>query len=467
MQTIRLYRNSKLPMKRQIYQSIREQILDGSMSAGEPLPSTREMAEQLRVSRNTISEAYDMLITEGYVLSRQGAPTRVAAGLCIRRLPQPDKVPAVKQHPQIKVDFHTGRPDLDSFPHYLWRQLMSRAAEELPKELLGYTGPKGLLALRTEIADWLTRSKGLSVDVDDIFITTGATQAINLLVGLLELSGKQVILEDPCNKGLMKTFLTAGCHLLPISVDRQGLQTELLQGVKAQAVYITPSHQFPLGGILPAVRRAELIRYAREQEVYLLEDDYDSEFRYTGEPVSPLYAMDPQQVVYIGTFSKVLFPAIRIGYVLLPKKLQSRWMELRTHMDVQNPPFEQAALAEFLKTRKFDHHIRRMRKLYGGRRAVLLEALTEVFGDTWSVWGDSAGLHLAVEFEGQRFDSGFLQRCNEAGLKVASVEQHCIRKGLHQNKLLLGYGHLEPSRIKEGIQLLSNLIHEDGKNSTS
>ncbi len=459
MQTIRLNRNSKLPMKRQIYQSLREQILDGIMAAGEILPSTREMAEQLGVSRNTVSEAYDMLITEGYVLSRQGALTRVAAGLCIRRLPQVHKVPTKEQHPPIKVDFHTGRPDLNSFPYYLWRQLMSKTAEELPKELLNYTGPKGFKSLRTEIAAWLARSKGLSVDVDDIFITTGATQAINLLVGLLELSGNQVILEDPCNKGLRETFLTAGCHLLPIPVDRQGLRTELLQGVKAQAVYVTPSHQFPLGGILPAIRRAELLRYAREQEVYLLEDDYDSEFRYTGEPVSPLYAMDSQQVIYIGTFSKVLFPAIRIGYVLLPKKLQSRWMELRTHMDVQNPPFEQAALAEFLKTRKFDHHIRRMRKLYGERRAVLLASLTEVFGDTWNVWGDSAGLHLAVEFEGQSFDADFLQRCYKAGLKIATVEQHSICKGLHQNKLLLGYGHLEPSRIQEGIQLLYALIH--------
>ncbi len=458
MRTIELYRDSKLPIKRQIYQSLREQILNGSMTAGEILPSTREMAEQLRVSRNTVSEAYDMLITEGYVLSHQGAPSRVADGLCLRRLAQPEEVPAKKPHSPIMVDFHTGRPDLDSFPYYLWRQLLTKAAEELPKEQLSYTGPKGLLPLRAEIAAWLARCKGLSVDVEDIFITTGATQAINLIVGLLELSGKPVIIEDPCNKGLMETFLTAGCQLLPIPADRQGLRTDLLEGLKAQAVYVTPSHQFPLGGILPAVRRAELIRYAREQNIYLLEDDYDSEFRYTGEPVSPLYAMDTQQVIYIGTFSKVLFPAIRIGYVLLPKKLQLRWMKLRTHMDVQNPPFEQAALAQFLRTRKFDHHIRRMKKLYGERRATLLTELKEVFGETWCVWGDSAGLHLAVEFEEHSFDDDFFMRCYQEGLRVASVEQHSICKGLHQNKLLLGYGHLEASKIQEGIQLLYHII---------
>ncbi len=459
MKNIQLLRDNKLPMKRQLYQTLREQILNGSMAAGEVLPSTRELAGQLRVSRNTVSEAYDMLITEGYVISRQGAPTRVAAGLCLKRLAQPVPVPAVKQPIPIKADFHTGRPDLDSFPYYLWRQLMSKAAEELPKEQLSYTGPNGLLSLRTEIAAWLARSKGLFVNVDDIFITTGATQAIHLIAGLLELSGKQVALEDPCNKGLMETFLTAGCDLLPIPADRKGIQTELLKGLNAQAVYVTPSHQFPLGGILPAKRRAELIRYAREHDIFLLEDDYDSEFRYAGEPVSPLYAMDPQQVIYIGTFSKVLFPAIRIGYVLLPKKLHPRWMNLRTHLDVQNPPFEQAALSEFLKTRKFDHHIRRMRRLYGERRAVLLIALKEAFGDTWSVWGDSAGLHLAVEFEDQSFDDDFFRRCRQAGLRVASVEHHSILKGLHQNKLLLGYGHLQPSRIEEGIQLLYRIIH--------
>ncbi len=459
MRSFSLHRDNKVPMKRQLYQIFREQILNGSMAAGEELPSTREMAEQLQVSRNTVSEAYDMLITEGYVLSRQGASTRVAAGLYIQKQPQQSIVPTVKQHQPIQVDFHTGRPDLDSFPYYLWRQLLCKAADELPKEQLGYTSPKGLLSLRTEIASWLVRSKGLLVDPQDIFITTGATQAINLVVGLLALPGKKVVLEDPCNKGLMETFLTAGCELLPIPADRQGLRTELLEDVESQAVYVTPSHQFPLGGILPAGRRAELIRYARDQNIYLLEDDYDSEFRYTGEPVSPLYAMDSQQVIYIGTFSKVLFPAIRIGYVLLPKKLHVRWMNQRMHLDVQNPPFEQAALAEFLKTRKFDHHIRRMRKLYGERRAALLTTLKEVFGDTWCVWGDNAGLHLAVEFEGLTFDDDFFKRCCQAGLRVASVEQHSICKGLHQNKLLLGYGHLEPSKIREGIQLLYNLIH--------
>lgn len=445
-------------MKKQIFQALREQILKGSMEAGEELPSTRELAQQLKVSRNTVSEAYDMLITEGYVISRQGAPTRVSEGLCMNINTAAVPLPPKKNHPPIKIDFHTGRPDLSSFPYYLWRQLMYRTAEDLPMELLGYTNPQGMVTLRTEIAAWLSRSKGLSVEADDIFITTGATQALHIITGVLELKGKPVAMEDPCNKGILKTFLNSGCDILPIPVDEHGLQTKQLDKTNAAAVYVTPSHQFPLGGILPAGRRAELIRYAREHQLYLLEDDYDSEFRYSGEPISPLYAMDPLRVIYIGTFSKVLFPALRIGYVILPRELQTRWCEQRTYTDVQSSPFEQAALAEFLKTRKFDRHIRSMRHLYRERRSVLLTALSAAFGDTWHAWGDSAGLHLVVEFDGISFDDAFFKSCYSSGLRIVSVEQHSIQKGHHDNKLLMGYGHLEQQAIQDGIKLLQSII---------
>jgi GntR family transcriptional regulator/MocR family aminotransferase len=358
------------------------------------------------------------------------------------------------------ADFHTGRPDLRRFPRFLWRQLMSRAEETLPVEAYGYTGPQGLGELRKEIAAWLLRSRGISADPEDIFVTAGATQALRLLADLLCVEGKKVILEDPCHRGMLDTFLSLGSVVVPVPADEHGIMTEQLppNGKDFCAVYVTPSHQFPLGGILPAERRSALVRYARDNKLYIIEDDYDSEFRYTGDPVAPLYATDPNRVVYVGTFSKTLFPALRIGYVILPEALQKAWRTLRTHTDVQNPPFEQAALAELLGTGRFDRHIQAMRRLYSLRRKVLLEALYESFGDGWTAYGDAAGLHVAVDFPGMRFDETFGKVCLQRGIYVIPLERHCIVKGQHQSKLLLGYGHLEPDEIRNGIRLLAEAM---------
>jgi len=458
MYSIQVQRKSAIPIKRQIYQKIRDQIFTGVLTAGVALPSTRELAEQIKVSRNTVCEAYEMLIAEGFVLHRQGAPTRIAEGLQLEiDLEKKTEIKVIKK-PHYIVDFQTGRPDLKRFPQYLWQQMMHKSVAALQLDDFGYSNPQGLIALRSEISAWLLRSKGLSVQEQDIFISSGATQALHLISNLLGGHGNKIAIEDPCNQGVLKTILNTGCSIEPIPVDEHGIQTEWLNKTKVSAVYTTPSHQFPLGGILPAVRRAALVRYAKANEAYLVEDDYDSEFRYLGDPIAPLYAMAPNKVIYIGTFSKTLFPAIRIGYVILPQELQADWCELRLHTDVQNTPFEQAALAEFLRTRKFDRHIRSMKKLYGERRMVLLEALKFNFANTWRSWGDAAGLHLAIEFQKETFDSNFFERCKKNGLKITSVDYHGIQKGQHLNKLLLGYGHLEPEAIQKGIDILRSVM---------
>ncbi len=459
---IELQRQSEVSLKRQIYQALREQILHGRLKAGETLPSTRDLASELNVSRNTVNEAYDMLIVEGFVISRQGAPTRVAEGL---RLPD-DRPDGGAVKPELvtrsfAADFRTGQPDLRQFPRYLWQQIAGKTLQELPAKLFGYTGPDGLPALREEIAAWLLRSKGLAVAPGDLFITAGATHALHLVADLLYREGKEILVEDPCNHGMLQTLVNKGYPIAPIPVDAHGLQTDCLHGKHACAVYVTPSHQFPLGAILPAGRRAALIRFARETDSFIVEDDYDSEFRYYGDPVAPLYALDPQRVIYVGTFSKVLFPALRIGYVILPGRLHKRWRYLRTHTDVQNPPFEQAALAELLRTRKFDRHLGKMRKLYGERRQALLTALKACFGDTWRSWGDAAGLHLAVAFPGMSFDDAFAKKAMDSKIRITPVEYHTIRKGQHADKLLFGYGHLEPEEIARGVGLLHDFLQAE------
>lgn len=457
---IHLDRESELPLRRQIYQSLKDQMTRGRIKSGETLPSTRELSRNLNVSRSTVSEAYDMLIAEGYVISSQGAPTRVAEGLGMEWNPSSSLRVEAPQESVYQADFRTGQPDLRLFPRHLWLRMIHCAAEELEPEHYGYTGGSGLPELRNEIASWLFRSRGLKVFAEDIFITQGATHALHLAAELLCRRDGVILTEDPCHTGMLRTFINSGCNIVPVPADESGIRTEQLKSRKAAAVYVTPSHQFPLGGILPASRRTSLIRFARENDVYIIEDDYDSEFRYCGEPISPLQAMDPQRVIYVGTFSKSFYPALRVGYVILPGELQNQWVRLRTYTDVQNPVLEQAALALLLRTRKLDRHVQKMRRIYGERRRVLLESLEENFKTEWRAFGDNAGLHLTVEFPGLCFDDAFRKSCREHGINVTTAEFHCIEKGNHRNKLLIGYGHLTPEEIRKGIGLLQRFIAE-------
>lgn len=456
---IQFDRESELPIWRQIYQALKELILTGQLKAGEAIPSTRELSRELMVSRNTISEAYEQLISEGFLMNRQGAATRIADEVSME-INLEDPLPHKEDKPkaQALVSFQTGRPDVNLFPRFLWQQLLHRAGVELPLSALSYSGPQGMLSLREEIANWLFRSRGHRVLPEDIFITAGATHALNLTAELLGGQGQNMMMEDPCHSGMLHTFVSKGCNIIPIPVDEEGIQTDRLgEYTERGPIYVTPSHQFPLGGILSASRRTALLRYARYHGLYIIEDDYDSEFRYRGEAIAPLHELDPQQVIYIGTFSKSVFPALRIGYAVVPHMLQSDWRRLRTYSDVQNPSLEQAALAEFLRTRKFDRHVKKMRKVYGERRRILIDSLSE-FGYMWNAIGDAAGLHVAIDFPELQFQESFFKKCQERGLYVIPVENHCITKGRHRGKLLLGYGHLNADEIRLGMQLLQELI---------
>ena len=450
------------PLKRQLYEALRQCILAGQLCGGEALPSTRAMAAALALSRSTVNEAYEMLLAEGYLVSKMGAPTRVEQGLALSAQGTPPALSTPVAKVPIRISFQTGRPELRAFPRRQWQAMLAHAAETLPQEALGYGDPQGMAALRQEIAAWLMRSRGLAVSPADIYITAGTTHALHLLSLLLCENGRRLAVEDPCNSAMLASFLQGGAGIVPVSVDAHGLQTELLpppEGIAA--VYVTPSHQFPLGGILPASRRAALVRYAREGDCYLVEDDYDSEFRYVGEPIAPLWCMAPQRVVYVGTFSKTLFPALRIGFAVLPPALRARWLSLRTHTDVQNPPFSQAALALFLQTRKADRHVQSMRRLYGRRRAALVAALAATFGQRAVPYGDAAGLHIAVTFAQCKLDEDFLALCKQRGLYVSTVEAHCLQKERYADMLLLGYGHLDEAEIQAGVRLLADILYPD------
>jgi len=462
MWEMELHPRSEISLARQIFLHFSERILAGQIARGEALPSTRELAKNLGVSRNTVCEAYDMLLTESFIVSHQGAPTRVVEDLYLENrgtgLKKTPSAAAKREETPILWDFKTGQPDLSLFPWPLWTQMMREAADHLPRHELGYSGAQGYKPLCTEIAHWLLRSRGMMVEAEDVFITAGATQALHLLVDLLHQAGRSFALEHPSHPAIHTVIADKGYPFVWLPVDGQGAEVESLNGKPISAVYVTPSHQFPLGGILPAGRRAALLRLATANDFYIMEDDYDSEFRYSGSPVSPIYAMDPARVIYIGTFSKTLFPALRIGFVVLPKPLQGKWKHHRHYLDVQNPVMEQATLAEFLRRRKLDRHTQHMRRVYSEKRKVLLRSIEDNFGDSACPWGDASGLHLALQFPGVVFGEQFTQDSSEMGLRVIPLTRYCPAQNEHQDKLLIGYGHLSHSQIQGGIQALHQLM---------
>ncbi len=454
-----LHDNSEVGLARQIFMSLKEHILTGQIPQGEALPSTRKLAKGLGVSRNTVCDAYDMLWTEGFIVSHQGAPSRVADGLQIQTVQNREKVQETdKSQPVILWDFKTGQPDLSLFPWQVWNGIIRDAAGSLSARQLEYSGPKGYEPLCEEIALWLLRSRSMEVDPKDVFITSGATQALHLLVDILYKEGRVFALESPSHPGIRTVISDKGYPIHWMPVDSKGADMTSLQGKNISAVYVTPSHQFPMGGILPATRRAALIRLAMEKDFYVIEDDYDSEFRYCGSPVSPIYSMNSSHVVYVGTFSKAVFPALRLGFAVLPKPLQAKWRHYRNYMDVQNPILEQAALAEFLRKRKMDKHVQRMRRVYGEKRNALLKSLETTFGDSVCPWGDASGLHVALQFPGFEFGGKFILSCKNSGIRVSPLTQYCISRNDHKDMLLVGYGHLSSEQIQEGIKALHQLI---------
>ncbi|MBF4692460.1 MocR-like pyridoxine biosynthesis transcription factor PdxR [Fusibacter ferrireducens] len=462
MWQIKLERENEISLSRQLFYAMKDLILEGKIQSGEALPSSRGLAKDMSVSRSTVNEAYDMLETEGFIVTRQGAPTRVKEGLYLEKHQKHYEevlFPVIQGSEQsFIVDFKTGQPDVSLFPRYVWNQMMYKAFEQLSDNDLGYFGTAGYEALRVEISHWLFRKRGLSAKPQDIFITSGTTQALSILVTMLSKEGVPFAVEDPCHKGLLEVIESSGNSILSIPVDQEGLKTSLLNGHDISAVYVTPSHQFPLGSILTAERRIELIKLARQRHFYIIEDDYDSEFRYRGAAVSPLYALDSEQVLYTGSFSKSLYPALRIGFVILPPKLQANWMYLRKHFDVQNPIVEQAALTAFLRQRKLDKYIQKISRLYEKKRLALTQAIYKYFGEQCTILGDETGLHLVLQVHGAKFDEVFVKKSQDAGIRVFPIEHYCIVKGDHLDQLMLGYGHLKIEDIPKSVSKLYNMI---------
>lgn len=479
-------RDDPTPLQEQIAGFFRRAIAEGRLGPGARLPSSRQLAEQLAVARNTVSLAYERLAAEGYVEGRRGGGTRVAIDL-------PDLTPpAVTEHTQAATPvpirlsraaevmlaetvgvsgsddgpLQPGRPGLDGFPTKVWARLAGRFWRETPAVAFGYGDPAGHRDLRTALARYLGAFRGLAVNPDSLIVTSGAQQAIDLIARALLDPGDAAVLEDPCYPGLRGPMAATGARLVTMPVDAEGLDVTAARQAEpgARLVTVTPTHQFPLGVTLSLTRRRSLVDWAAaEQGPWVLEDDYDGEFRYAGKPVPPLKALDGAgRVLYVGTVSKALAPALRIGYIAAPSSLIEPLVRLRTHFDRQPALDTQQTLARFLDDGHMAGHLRRMRTLYRDRRDALADALDGAFAS--ASWRDAVlverpetGINLTITLPPSASDIAIVGAARRLGLRPVALSGYYA--GQHRpGGLLLGFAALPRSRARWAAEQLRRAI---------
>jgi GntR family transcriptional regulator/MocR family aminotransferase len=482
---------SGCPIYKQLYESIREQVLTGRLKSGAKLPSTRELASDLGVSRNTVLLAYNQLLAEGYIQGSVGSGTYVSAvlsdariqGLEGRRSPQLSEPARVdlsvyakrllageplpppgwrKDRKPLRYDFQYGVPAMADFPDRIWQRLVARRLRVRPYRSYGYGPPEGYQPLREAVADYVRSSRGVQCAVDQVLIVNGSQQGLDLTSRILLNEQDRVVIENPHYQGARQVFVSLGARLIPIPVDEDGLRVDLLrkQAPKAKLAYVTPSHQFPSGAVLPVSRRLSLLAWARESCAYIIEDDYGGEFRYEGWPVPAIQGLDDSdRVIYVGTFSKSLFPSLRIGFLVVPPELIKPVLASKFLSDRQTPLLEQEVLAEFIQEGHFERHIRRTRTRYAARRKALLDALQKHLGDRIEITGANAGIHILLWLKNisPRRLPDLVDRAAAAGVGIYPVTPYYLKPPSRAG-LLLGYISLNEDEIRAGIRLLATIL---------
>lgn len=474
-------RESDRPLYRQIYEGYREAILDGRLKAGERLPSTRSLAEELGVSRFPVLNAFDQLLAEGYCESRVGAGTFVAASL-------PDELGLAAERPRRETSpptpgprplaggpvaaltptpwarrgstaFSVGGVAREHFPFRTFSTLAARHARALAPEEVHYGPALGAPAFREAIAGYLRTARGVSCEAHQVIVTSGSQQALDLCARVLLDPGSPVWVEEPGYWGAQDALQVVGAHLVPVPVDEAGLDVAagIERAPRARAVFVTPSHQFPLGVTMSASRRLHLLEWARHGGAWILEDDYNSEYRYESQPIASLQGLDRDaRVLYIGTFSKVLSPALRMGYLVVPEDLVERFAGARRAIDISPPLFLQGVLADFLAEGHFGRHLRRTRKLYRERRNALVAALQSELGAELEILGERAGLHLVVTLPAGTDDEAVSERARREGMHVLSLSSCFL--GTPRPGLVLGYGGVPVEEIPDAVRRLCRLL---------
>ena len=482
----RLDIESALPLYRQIYERLRRAILTGNLSPGSKLPSTRGMAVEIGIARNTVMAAYEQLLAEGYLEGEPGSGTYVSkalpehllnAALPVRpvagapsRLPKLSRrgtalaaIPhPVHSKPITACAFRLGSPALDAFPFELWSRLAARHWRGKPSHLLAYGDPAGYLPLREAIAAYLATSRGVQCHPSQVIIVSGSQQGLDLAARMLLDRGDPAWIEDPGYRGIRGAFLAAGARLIPVPVDEEGMNFSSVahKGDRVRLACITPAHQYPVGITMSMARRLALLEWADRANAWILEDDYDSEYRYAGRPLAALQGIDRhERVIYLGTFSKVFFPSLRLGYLVVPRSLIDPFVRARALCDGHPPTMAQAVLAEFMAQGHFARHLRRMRHLYAERQEVLVRAASRDLKGLLEVPASDGGMHL-IGWLDEGIDDRAVARRVAAGGIVTMPLSALASRPLRRGGLLLGYTGIDARAIREGVRRLAEILEK-------
>jgi len=447
--------DAQIPLHRQIETSIRDSIRTGRLPRGSSLPSSRVLATDLGVSRGVVVEAYQQLTSEGYLASRAGGYTEVAAG------PSPVTAGLRLARPAPpQIDLSYGRADVSSFPRAAWLRAIRGALASAPNDVFGYLPGSGTPQLRAALAGYLNRVRGTLAQPDQIVICTGYAQGIALLVGVLAAAGaKRLALEDPSSgDDARPAARAAGLEVIGVPVDGDGIRVDVLRDSGADAVVLTPSHQWPVGSVLSAGNRAAVLRWAAERGAVVIEDDYDAEYRYDRTPVGALQGLAPDRVVYAGSASKTLAPGLRLGWFVMPGHLAEPMAAAKIAADRGSPALEQLALADLITCGEFDRHLRRMRPIYRRRRDALLTALARRLPQLQPA-GVSAGLHLVTWLPPDLDEATVVNAAARAGVGIGGVTPYRISLP-GPGGLIFGYATVNEQAIAEGVDILARVIGE-------
>ncbi|MFJ6072056.1 PLP-dependent aminotransferase family protein [Streptomyces sp. NPDC093065] len=452
---------------RALREALRDAVRSGRLAAGTRLPSSRDLAADLRVSRGLVTEAYEQLTAEGYLRSGRGAGTWVGDAVRAARPRARDLAPRSRGD---LADFVPGTPDLSLFPRSAWAAAQRGVLADLPHESLGYPDPRGLPRLRTALAELLARRRGVVADPERIVVVSGVAQATALLAGVLHARGTRTAgVEDPGSPQHSALYASAGVGTVPLPLDDEGLALGPLHASGVRAVVTTPAHQFPTGIAYSARRRAELLAWARSVDGLVLEDDYDGDFRYDRAPVGALQGLDPERVAYTGSVSKSLAPGLRLGWLLVPDWLADDVVERKRTTDLGHPTLDQALFARFVERGDYDRQLRVCQRAYRERRDALVAALAEHFPGA-RVTGIAAGLHaIATLPQHHGPEERFLARVTEAGVVVrpltayghggaAGDQAAGAARAPEGVRLVLGYAHLTPGRIRAGVARMAEAV---------
>jgi GntR family transcriptional regulator / MocR family aminotransferase len=455
---LRLDRTLPEPLGSQLVRELREAIRSGRLVAGERLPSSRMLAGELGVSRGLVLDCYQQLQAEGFLTSRGGSATRVAAGAYAPPAPPTRAVAA----PRLAVDFRPGVPDLSSFPRSDWLWALRDAARQAPAEAFDYGDPRGSAALREVLAAYLRRVRAAVADPEHLVICTGFAQGVNLVLRALAAAGvRRVAIEDPGDVDYFATAVRAGMRAVPVPVDDAGVDVEALAASGARAVILTPAHQAPTGVVLAPQRRQALVAWADQHDATIIEDDYDAEFRYDREPVGALQGLAPERVALVGSASKSLAPAIRLGWIVCPAGLTDAIADGKERADRGSPALDQFALAALIQSGRYDRHLRRMRASYARRRGALLDALGQ-HAPLVELHGLAAGFHAVAHLPDALSEPAVVAAAGARSVGLYGMSRYRLDGATSPPRLVLGFGNLREGAIARGVAAVADLLRGGG-----